>query len=90
MRYLLIALCLMAFTPIYTNHDSPGKVDQEFKNIENSLQDQQFTIVKDTPALSSFRNGQIVIVSSGAFNKLMLRSGQEIYSVNLSCITITR
>ena len=89
MRYFL-ALGLMAFTPIFSTHEDSKKTDQEFRNLENTVQDQQFSIRNSTPVLSELKDGQIVIFSSGTVNKLLFRSNQEIYAVNASCITVRR
>lgn len=90
MKWLLLALFLVGFTPITATHDSTENIDAEFKNIESSLQDQQFRVVKDTPVLSDLKDGEIVIFSSGTLNKLLFRSNQEVYAVQFSCITIRR
>ena len=80
----------MAFTPVFTVHDTTAKVDQEIKNLENAVQNKEFTIKSSTPNLSDLRDGEFVIVSSGTFTKVMFRRNQEIYSINVSCITVTR
>lgn len=89
MRWLLI-LFLMAFTPIHSDYEDPRTIEAEFRNVELNLQDQQFTILASTPNLQDLKDGQIVIVSSQTYNKLMFRSNQEIYSINVSCVTVRR
>ncbi len=90
MIFVLMALCLMGFTPIYTEHDTTEKIDREIENIEQSVQSKQFTVLQSTPNLSQLRDGEIALVSSGTVTRLMFREGQEIYSVNFSCVTVRR
>lgn len=84
-----IALCLTAFTPIRQQHKDLKEVDEEFSNIENTLQDQQHRVVISTPVLSDLKDGEIVIMSSSTV-KLIFRNNQEIYSIDISCITVRR
>lgn len=92
MRWLLLLLVvpLMAFTPIYDVHDKPYKVDQEFDNIDDSLQARQFTVVTTTPNIIDMQEGEIFIyasTSSVADTFLMLRTGATVYqSVNFKVI----
>jgi len=92
MRYLwlLLALPLMGFTPIFSKHDSTDKIDREIRNAEASLQDQSFTVFNSTPNLRALKDGQIVIVTSNTWNVLMWRNNEEIYKVTGSCVTVTR
>lgn len=78
------------FTPIYSVHDNTRKIDEEFSNVEQDLQSQQFTTFTSTPNLNDLKDGQIVIVSSGSYNKLMYRTGLDIYAISVSCATIRR
>lgn len=89
MRWIILSLFLCAFSPIYSQHDTKEKVDNEFKNGYDQMQPRQFTVVTSTPNLSDFRDGEMVIFSSGAV-KVMVRVGQEIYTVGISCITVRR
>lgn len=92
MRWIILSVFLMAYTPIHLEHGNK-KVDDEFKNIEANLQDQQFTIYSSTPILSAVKDGQIFIVFGGShtiYSALMWRRGREIYKVNGSCITVVR
>lgn len=89
MRWLILALFLCAFSPIYSSHDNQGKIDSELKNIYDQAQSEQFRVVTATPNLTDLKDREVVIFSSGAI-KLMLRSGQDIYVVSVSCITIRR
>lgn len=89
MRFILLALGLMAFTSIHSKHDTPEKVDEEFAHIEKEAQGRQFTVWQTTPNVSQLRDGEIVVFSTGAI-KLMYRVGQEIYAVSGSCITVRR
>ena len=91
MRWIMpFCLMLMAFTPIYTTHDSTEKVDEEVRNLEVDVQSQHFTVFATTPNLTEVKDGQIVIVSSNSYNKLMWRQNQEIYAVTGSCVTVRR
>jgi hypothetical protein len=80
----------MAFTLIHSDHSKKEKLEQEFNHIENSVQDRQFTVVQSTPNLGDLRDGEMVIVSSGTYTKLMFRMNEEIFSINVSCVTIRR
>ena len=86
--WLLGLLPLLGFSRVTTVHDSTSKVDREFTNIEESLQDQQFTVIPTTPNLRALKDGQFVIVSSGNF--IMFRNGDDIFKINTSCVTVTR
>lgn len=87
---LFSALFLCAFTPIFTTHDSTAKVDQEISNIENSVQDRQFSVKNSTPNLADLRDGEIMIISTGTYNRLVLRVGQDLFTIQASCITVRR
>lgn len=89
MRWLILGLLLCAFTPLYPVHDTPAKVDDEIKNVADSVQDEQLTVFTSTPILSQLKDGQMVIFSSGTV-KLMFRQNQEIFAVSVSCITVRR
>ena len=92
MRYLwlLLLLPLCGFTRVHWDYDQDYKIIDEFANIENSVQDKQFRVVPSTPNLQDLQDGEIVIVSSNTFNKLMYRMNQEIYMINVSCVTVRR
>lgn len=90
MRWLLLCVMLMAFTPQYQRHDTQEKVDSEFKNLGNDVQSREFTVLSSTPTPKDMRIGEIVIMSSGAAKMLLIRVGEDIYSVQTSCITIWR
>ena len=78
---------MCGFTPISSEYDTQDKIKDEFKQVELSVQDKQFTIYKTTPNLSDLQNGQIVIFSSGVV-RIFFRENQDIYSINTSCITV--
>lgn len=88
--FSVLALLLCGFTLVDQKHETPEAVDAEFFNVSQNLQGRQFYIYLSTPNFSELQDGEVVIVSSGTFNKLMFRSGQELYSVTPSCITVTR
>lgn len=88
--YLIGLLILCGFTPIFNDYKDPQNVKNEVANIENSLQDQQHRVLVSTPNLLDLKDGEIVLVSSNTFNKIMYRQNQEIYAVNASCVTIRR
>ena len=90
MRWLLLIPLLCAWTPVFTNHDTTDKVDIEFSGQENDVQSKQHTIVTSTPSLKDLKDGEIVIISSGAYTGLMFRSNQEVWAVSVSCITTRR
>lgn len=83
-------LLLSGFTPIFSNYYDAENIREEFSNLENDVQSQQFTVFQSTPVLSELKDGQIVIVSSGTYNKLMFRTGQDIFSISVSCVTVFR
>lgn len=80
----------MGFTRIHLDYSNPNYIRDEFNNAADSLQDKQFFVVNDTPALNDLQDGQIMVYSTGTVNKLIWRRNQEIYSVNGSCVTIRR
>ena len=88
----LMASCEPAYplTPIYDQHDSQEKVDEELRNIYYAAQSNQFTIFTDTPTPTDLKDGEIVIYSSGTVQKLIWRDGEDIYAVQGSCITVRR
>ena len=89
--WIILPLALMGmYTPSFNNHKDLGQVDTEFNNIENTLQSQDFNVSQTTPALSSMRDHQIMIISSGAFSSLMWRDGNELWQVKGSCVTVRR
>ena len=90
MRWLILCLFLCAFTQVYPTHDTTEKIDSEISNIENDLQSKQFTVVFATPNLNDLKDGEIVIVSTGSYTKMMFRQNQEIYMINVSCVTVRR
>ena len=86
----LLAIPLFAFTPIHWDYSQPENVRDEFRNAENDLQSKQFDVFPTTPALSELRDFQIVVITSNSYVKLMFRSGQDIYAVTVSCVTVKR
>lgn len=92
MRWFLLILCLplMAMTPLYTEHDSQQKTDDELRLLYQQAQPIQFQVFKATPNLADLQDGQIVRVSSGTWSNLMYRDNQEIYAIRGSCVTIRR
>lgn len=92
MRYLIPIFCILilcGFGPIYQSHDSQEKVDTEFVNLYDQAQSEQFRVVVATPNLNDLKDGEFVIMNSST-TKVMFRIGQEIYSVNVSCVTVRR
>lgn len=91
MRYWILALALglCAFAPIYTTHETTQKVDEEFQNGYAQSQPNQFRVYVGTPNLNEMKDGEVIISSAGLV-RLMFRQGQEIYTVNFSCITVRR
>lgn len=85
--FLILGLC--GFGPIYTQHDSPEKLDGEFKNAYDQAQARQFRVFTATPNLNDLQDNEVIIVSSGAI-KMMFRSGQEIFSINVTSVTVRR
>lgn len=93
MRWLALSIFLCGFTPIASDHDSTEKVNQEFRNIENSLINDEVQIYSSTPTLREVKDGSVFIIKGSSYttwSSLMWRSGQEIYRVVGSCVTIVR
>ena len=88
MRWLwvLLVLPLLGLTPIYNEHTTQDKVDEEFRNIFLNVQPLQFIVVTSTPNATEYQEGQIVIFSSGVI-KLMLSQGSTVYQVTFSSIS---
>ena len=86
----VLCLPLFAFSAIHSDHSDSKKVDEEFRNFELGLQPKQMKVFKSTPTLNELQDGEMVIQSTNAFNSLMFRSGDEIYSLKFSCITVLR
>lgn len=87
---LLLVLPLFAFTDIYDKHTTLGQVDDELNNISDAKQDVQFRILTSTPALNDLQDHEVVLVITTGTARIMLRDNVEIYSVNLSCVTVLR
>lgn len=84
MRWILLSLFLIAATPVHDLHDESFKVDQEFENVYDNLQDKSFrTITVTTPAFENMRDGEITIYKSTTAIpqdiRLMLRVGTTVY-----------
>lgn len=80
--FILLAISLMAFTPIYTKHNDLKQVDDEIKNMSDNFQSRQFTVVASTPNYQDIQDGEVVIYSSATINptiSLMLRVGTTLY-----------
>lgn len=67
-----------------------GNAVTEFQNIYDNAQGLQFKIFTSTPAFGDLRVGEVVILSSGTFNRLLFKTEQDLFSINVSCITIAR
>ena len=80
----------MGFTPIYDRHETPEKVDAEFKEIENTTQSKQWGIFTNTPTLNDLQDKQVVIVSSNGWSTILWRDNRELYSIRGSCVTVIR
>lgn len=87
--WLLPILGLCGFSPIYQAHDNQRKVDDEFVNVYGQAQPDQFKVFNTTPNLTQLKDGEAVIFSCSTV-KMMFRSGQEIFAVGVSCITVRR
>ena len=90
MKWLLLILALCAFGPIYRGHDEQLKTDDEFTNIYQQAQSKNFRVYTATPNLSDIQDGEVVIVSTTSYAKIMFRQNQEVYSINVSCVTVRR
>lgn len=90
LAWLFSALVLCGFGPIYTDHDSQPKVDVEIKNLYDQAQGKQFRVVVATPNLMDLKDSEVVIMSTGAVVRLMFRSGQEIFSIPVTSVTVRR
>ena len=90
MRWFVICFFLFGFSRIHSEYDTKEKIETEFSNVEKNLQGQEFRVINATPTLVDLKDGEIVIVSSNTFNKLMFRQNQEIYAIDVSCVTIIR
>lgn len=88
--WIILGICgLSGFTRIHLNYNDQNKIAEEFRNVENSVQDKSFRVVRTTPTLIDLKDGEVVIFSSGAVF-IMFRQNQEVYSVNVSCVTVYR
>jgi hypothetical protein len=89
-KWLALCVFLMGFTPVHLDYDKKEKIRDEFRNIENTLQDQQFRVVTDTPTLTDLKDHEFVVYSSNTVVQIMFRDDREIYAVRASCVTIRR
>ena len=80
---------LLGLTQVHNKYENERNIFNEFQNIYRTVQDRQFKVLSSTPRLTELRDGEMFI-SSGTAVKFMFRFGQEIYSINTSCVTITR
>lgn len=92
MKWIILTMCLglMGLTPLSTSHETQRKTDDEFINLYGGVQPRSLKVFSSTPSLSELQDGEQVIFSTGSFVRLFFRSNQEIYSVNVSCITTRR
>lgn len=88
--WFILAMLLCAFSPIVNEHRTPAQVDGEFTNLYDQAQPKQFRVVNSTPAFAEFKDGEVIVFSSNTVNKILWRSGEEIYAVIGSCITVRR
>jgi len=87
---IFISSSVYGVSPIFNVHKSNAEIDMEFKNFSDNVQDIQHEVYVSTPALNDLRDGQAVIVSSNNYVRWMFRQGNEIFSVNASCVTVRR
>lgn len=92
MRWLLLLSCIvfLGATPVHVSHDTPKKVDDEFVNAFQSLQPRNLKVVTTTPSLSEIQDGETMLISTGAYARLIFRRDQDIFGVLVSCITVRR
>lgn len=88
--WLLGLLPLCGFNRIATVHDDTDKIDREFVAVENALQHPTVQVFTSTPNLRALNDHEVAILSSGTWNNLMFRYGNDIFKVNASCFTVTR
>ena len=86
---LLSIIFLTGFTRIYDLHDSPDKIDGEFRNIEIGVQPKGWRVFSSTPSLYDLEDDECVKVSSNIVS-IMCRDSNDIYSIKLSCVTVIR
>ena len=80
---------ILGLTQVHNKYSDERNIFNEFQNIYRTVQDRQFTVLESTPRLTELRDREMFI-SSGPTVRLQFRFGQEIYSVDVSCITVTR
>lgn len=81
-QVLVYATPLFAVTPIFNDYKDEQNIYQEFRNVADSAQDQQFSQVTSTPNYQDLKDGQMVIYVStpNTVNvNLMLRAGATLY-----------
>lgn len=88
--WIFLVLPLFGFTRIHTDYIDPRNTQDEFSNLENTVQDQENIVFVSTPNLSDVKDKQIFLISSGTYNSFGWRYNQEIYAVSGSCVTIRR
>ena len=87
---VIALLCLLGLTQIGNKYKDENVVNDEFKNLYLNVQPIKHKVFTSTPVLSAVQDREFVIVSSGTVIRIMIRDNQEIYSINLSCVTIIR
>ena len=90
MRWLILGVFLLAFTPIHQEYETKEKIKAEFKNVELEKQDVSHQVRITTPTLTDMEDGEIRVISTGTLQFLIWRANQEIYAVQGSCITVFR
>ena len=87
---LILCLPLFGFTMIKDKHTDFQSVDDELNNIEDNKQDIQFKTFPGTPTLTDLQDHEFVLVVTTGIARIMFRDNIEIYSVNMSCVTVIR
>lgn len=81
-RWLLLALILCGFRPVYNKHDTFEKVDTELIEMQNAYQEQKFTVNATTPNVVDMRDQSFEIVATTGQPQtvnLVLRIGTTMY-----------
>jgi hypothetical protein len=80
--FLLFTSSGHCLQPITKEHDNQEKTDLEFDNLYRNAQDQQFTVVNSSLAMTDMKDGQAVIYTTGTVTPIFqIRVGTSVYVI---------
>jgi len=79
----LCLVILIAASQIRTDYKDEFSIYDEFTNVYDTLQQRQFTVVTDTPAVAALQDIEVVFIDADT-KVLTVRFGEEVWGIEFT------